>query len=73
MKYSVYVQNVVSSVVEVEADNPKAAIEAAFQSNDMPGSITVGAFGGVSVDEGDWEPYQVYDEAGATVWKGETA
>lgn len=70
MKYRVYVQNVVSASVEVETDDgPEAAIEAAYQSHKMPGPITVGAFGGsASVDDGDWEPFEVYDEAGATVW-----
>jgi hypothetical protein len=68
VKYSVYVQNTVSAVVDVEANDPEAAIAAAFQSSDMPGSIGQGAFGSVSVDDGEWEPFEVYDEAGAVVW-----
>lgn len=71
MKFSVYVQNTVSAVLDVEADSPEAAIEAAYASPDMPGSITVGAFG-AAVDDGEWTPYEVYDEAGETVWKDET-
>ncbi len=72
MKYRVYVQNVVSSVVEVDADDPEAAIAAAYQSDDMPGSITYGAFGAASVDESDWEPHRVYDEADEVVWTEST-
>lgn len=69
MNYKVYVIMEVSSVVEVEADSPEEAIDAAYESPDMPGSITVGAFGGASVDDGDWNTYQVEDESGTVVWK----
>lgn len=69
MKYNVYVTMKVSSVVEVEADSLEEAIDAAYDSPDMPGEITVGAFGGASVDDSDWNAYQVEDESGTVVWK----
>jgi hypothetical protein len=72
MKYSVHVIMEVSSVVTVEADSPDAAVELAYDSPDMPGSITVGAFGSASVDDSDWNPYQVTDESGAVVWQERT-
>ena len=61
-KYTVHVVMEVSSTVEVEADSPKEAIEAAYDSPDMPGGITVGAFGSASVDDGDWEALVVHVE-----------
>ncbi len=72
MKYRVYLQNVVSTTIDVDAEDPEAAIDAAYQSRDMPGSITVGAFGGKSVDDGDWQPFEVYDEADSVVWTEST-
>lgn len=70
-RYRVFVTNVVSTVVEVEAGSPDEAVEFAFDSPDMPGSITIGAFGQTSVDAGEWEPKIVMDEAGTEVWKDE--
>lgn len=69
MKYSVHMTMEVSSVVEVEADSPDEAVEKAYDSDDMPGGITIGAFGSASVDEsGEWEPQAVTDENYKTVW-----
>lgn len=66
--YTVTMQLIVSTTVEVEADNPEAAIEAAYQSDNMPSTIGHGAFGQASVDEaGEWEPNEVY-EGNAVVW-----
>jgi hypothetical protein len=67
-RFTVSLINTVSAAVEVEADTYDDAIEKAFESDDMPGPITYGAFGQADVDEGDWQPYSVYDEAGRTVW-----
>lgn len=69
--YRVFMTQEVSTVVEVEADNPEAAVEAAFNSPKMPGSITQGAFGGGGVDGTEWEARVVMDETDAEVWKGE--
>jgi hypothetical protein len=67
--YSVMVRMSISAVVEVEAETPEEAIELAYDSSDMPGGITIGAFGSASVDEdGEWEPWTVTDEDGRTVW-----
>ena len=64
----------VSTTVEVEADSVEQARDDFYNSPDMPGSITHGAFGGsASVDEsGEWEPVVIYDEAGAMVWEDRT-
>ncbi len=69
MKYTVYLKNTVSTAVNVEADSPDEAVDLAFDSNDMPGRITFGAFGEASVDDGEWEAFEVTDESGATVWE----
>ncbi len=61
MKYRVHLIQTVSTTVEVEADTVEAALEKVYDSPDMPGSITIGAFGPASVDEaGEWEPVVVY-------------
>lgn len=67
-QYTVHLVNTVSTTVTVEADDPDAAIDAAWSSEDMPGSITIGAFGPVGVDDGDWQPVAVTDASGAEVW-----
>jgi hypothetical protein len=42
--------------VEVEANSELEARESVFESDDMPGGITVGAFaGGNYIDDGEWE------------------
>jgi hypothetical protein len=70
-KYRVHMINTVSTSVEVEAENPEAAIEAAYGSEKMPGGMTYGAFGSNSVDDGEWEPAAVTDENHTEVWKAE--
>jgi hypothetical protein len=67
-KYTVYMTNTVSTAIDVEADDPEAAIDAAYESDDMPGGITVGAFGSQSVDDGDWQPDSVLDADHNQVW-----
>ena len=67
--YVVSLINTVSVIVEVEAGTPEEAIDLAYDSPDMPGGITVGAFGSASVDDGDWEPNSVEDADGKTVWR----
>jgi hypothetical protein len=67
--FTVHLINTVSTAVEVEVDNYEAAIEAAYDSEDMPGSITIGAFGRASVDDGEWMPDAVTDEGGDEVWR----
>jgi hypothetical protein len=59
--YDVIIQQVVSTMITVRAASPEDAAEQFYQAPGMPGSLTVGAFGGgVSVDEaGDWEAVQV--------------
>ena len=67
--YSVHLVQTVSSVVTVDADNPQHAIELAYEDDDMPGSLTVGAFGSTSVDEAaEWMPVCVTDANGNEVW-----
>lgn len=59
----------VSSVVDVEAATLDEAKELAYDSPDMPGSITIGAFGAASVDEsGEWEITEIY-QGDELVWK----
>lgn len=67
--YEVAVHMVVSAVVEVEADTPELARDLAYESPQMPGSITGQAFGsGASVSEaGDWEAVSV-ELDGEQVW-----
>lgn len=67
--FNVHLTETVSTTVTVEADDYQAAMEAAWDSDNMPGSITYGAFGQAPVDEaGDWEVFQVTDESGDVVW-----
>lgn len=62
MRYSVHLVQTVSTTVEVEADSVEEALDKVYDSDDMPGSITHGAFGQASVDEaGEWTPVVVYD------------
>jgi hypothetical protein len=59
--YAIHLVQTISTVVEVQADSMEDAMEQVYDSPDMPGSITVGAFGGASVDEaGEWTPVVVY-------------
>lgn len=62
MRYSVHLVQTVSTTVEVEADSVDKALDQVYDSPDMPGSITHGAFGQASVDEsGEWSPVAVYE------------
>ncbi len=64
MKYAVHLVQTVSTTVEVEADTVEDALEKVYDSPDMPGGITHGAFGQATVDEaGEWNPVVVYDTA----------
>jgi hypothetical protein len=64
-KFTVHFQMPVSIDITVEADNPEQAIDLAYDSDDMPGSMAHDAFGDAPVDEdGDWRPVAVSDEKG---------
>lgn len=70
--YDVHMILTVSTTVSVEAGDPEQAMELVYDSDDMPGSITYGAFGRASVDEaGEWTPVAVY-EGGNEVWSDRT-
>ena len=66
--YTVYFVNTVSTSITVEADDDQDAIDKAYQSPKMPGSIGINAYGATSVDDGQWEPNSVSDENGVEVW-----
>jgi hypothetical protein len=69
-QYTVHMVSTISVAVTVEAEDKDAAIELAYDSPDMPGSMSHGAFGQASVDEsGEWSPSAVTDERGFTVWE----
>lgn len=71
-RWTVYVTNTVSAAVTVEAEDIDAALDAVYDSPDMPGSITIGAFGPTPVDEdGEWQPVSVADETGSEVWSAQ--
>lgn len=71
-KFKVHITQTVSTTVEVEADDVQDALDSWYHSPDAPGSITHGAFGGVTVDEaGEWGAVAVYDDTGEEVWTGE--
>ena len=61
----------VTADVAVEAATPEDAIAAAYESDDMPGSIVIGAFGsGTEVEQSsDWTPALVNNDQGCEVWK----
>jgi len=67
-EFTVHMTMVVSTGVTVEADNPDAAIDAAYNSREMPGTMGHQAFGDASVDESEWEPASVSDATGEEVW-----
>lgn len=68
-KYTVHLTQTVSTAVNVEAGSPEEAVELAYDSPDMPGSMTYGAFGDASVDEsGEWMAVAVTDGNGEEVW-----
>lgn len=68
-KFNVHLTQAVSAVVTVEAKDYDEAIDLAYESEDMPGSMCYGAFGQSSVDEdGDWGLVLVTDENGDEVW-----
>ncbi len=75
MKYNVHLIQTVSTAVEVEADSVEEALERVYDSPDMPGSITVGAFGPACVDaDGEWAPVAVFgsDNPDVPVWEGKS-
>ncbi|WP_053208297.1 hypothetical protein [Jiangella muralis] len=67
-RYTVLLTNTVSSAVAVDAGDVDGALDTYHESDNMPGGITVGAFGPADVDDSDWQPYSVVDENGDTVW-----
>jgi hypothetical protein len=55
--YRVHLTKALWTSLEVEADDPEAAVDAVFNSDDMPGGICAQCSGwgrGYSVDEDDW-------------------
>jgi hypothetical protein len=67
-KYTVHLTQEVSTAVTVEAQTPEDAVELAYDSPNMPGSMSISAFGLVSVDEsGEWQAVAVTDEDGVQV------
>lgn len=73
-EYRVYMELVVSTSITVEAPNPEAAIDAAYESPGMPGAMSHSAFGGASVDEaGDWDAVLVTNPDGEEVWKEDSS
>jgi len=72
-EYTVHLTMVVSTGVTVEADDPDAAIDAAYHSPEMPGTMSHQAFGDALVDESEWEPASVSDAAGEEVWSEDGA
>lgn len=72
--FKVHIVQTVSAVVEVEAETAEeAALEEFYNSEQMPSSISYGAFGThARVDEaGQWEATSV-ELDGKEVWTGET-
>ena len=67
-EYTVHLTMVVSTGVAVEADDPEAAIDAAYNSPKMPTGMGHQAFGDALVDESEWVPAAVSDAAGEEVW-----
>ena len=67
-EYTVHLTMIVSTGVTVEADDAEAAIDAAYNSPKMPGTMGHQAFGDALVDESEWEPVAVSDAAGEEVW-----
>lgn len=68
--FRVHFVNTVSATVKVEADDYNEAIELAYDSPDMPGGITVGAFGvNHDIDDGEWTVNSVSDVDGKTVYR----
>lgn len=66
--YHVYMEVPVSASVTVEAESPEAAIAAAYDSDDMPGSLCT--LGGTPVDEaGDWTAVTVEADDSSLVWR----
>jgi hypothetical protein len=74
MEYTVYLNQMLSASVTVEADDPDEAIDKAHES-DLPRGICAQCSGwgqkSWSMDtSGDWEPDEVVDSQGKTVWGG---
>lgn len=67
-RYTVHLTATVSTSVEVDAEDPQEAIDAAFNVPGMPPGMTYQAFGDVSVDVSDWDAAEVMGESGASVW-----
>lgn len=62
MRYAVHLVQTVSTTVTVDAATVEEALEKVYDSPDMPGAITHGAFGQASVDAAsEWDPVVVYD------------
>jgi hypothetical protein len=67
-KYTVHLTQEVSTAVTVEATTPEDAVLGAYDSPDLPGSMTWSACGWASVNEpGEWRPVAVTDEDGVQI------
>lgn len=69
-EFTVYLTQSATTAIRVEADTPEGALELAYQT--APGGLCAKCTGlgnppGVSL-AGQWEPEEVVDEDGATVW-----
>lgn len=71
-KFRVTLQQMASTVIEVDADNPEAAIEAAYADEPRLCASCAGHGNppGIGLDY-DWEATVVKDEDGRTVWSEE--
>ena len=72
-KYRVHMKMAIWTVIDVEAADPNDALEAAYESDQMPGTMAFNSFtnarGAAMVDEGEWEAVEVTDQNGNTVWE----
>jgi hypothetical protein len=76
--YRVHIVQTVSTSIEVETDEERPTSgrleELAWESDDWPGPIAIGAFGRISVDEdGEWHAVEITGPDGETYWDGDDA
>lgn len=69
-QYIVHITQTVSCSLKVEASSLEDVFDTYYESDGMPGSITIGAFGyGATVDEsGEWMVGEIEDSTGAVLW-----
>lgn len=71
-RYRVLLQQMASTSIEVEADSPEAAIEEAYGQEPSLCASCSGHGNPPGIDLSyDWEPSEVTDEDGETVWSEE--